>query len=147
MRFKSRMFPLIDVMILLLGLFLVILAQAQLTVQPEQEPTRLQPPERERDHVSAVLVWDYDKHVAISDPDARRVSSPNDLLALVSWDVGDDFAVVVRVYRHRARPSSFQDLMEQFESHPQIETEEVQVERVRVQRRLETIQGTWDEDD
>lgn len=38
MRFKSRLFPLIDVMILLLGLFLVILAKAQMTVEADQAP-------------------------------------------------------------------------------------------------------------
>ncbi len=35
MRFKARLFPLIDVMILMLGLFLVILARAQLTLEEE----------------------------------------------------------------------------------------------------------------
>ena len=37
MRFKARLFPLIDVMILMLGLFLVILARATLTENPEDQ--------------------------------------------------------------------------------------------------------------
>jgi hypothetical protein len=46
MRFKSRLFPLIDVMILMLGLFLVILARATLTEDPAAQVEEPPPPAR-----------------------------------------------------------------------------------------------------
>lgn len=121
MRFKSRMFPLIDVMILMLGLFLVILAHAQLTVTPRDEVPSRQRPDTARDGESGVLVlvWDQDIQACYTF-DGRVVRSESDLLLEVAEQRlagrgSEDTAVLVMHGQHGFPPASAERVRAEFE--------------------------------